>query len=312
MIGIYYHFRNFESTNKNHAKTTITKTTAYKRRSFSPMSDTCYTDNSSSRGVSVESTRTTNTLNSSTNDFNYNKNNILYKNNVIRSSSSSLMRKRTRQSSPSPSYRTSKSTNNSNNNNKYNYKYTQNTNVIHNISRNKECDIVKDISKVHISGNISLPTDITTQRETNSGPHNYDPSTSVICSLPSEDSPTHSLTTTANTTTITGHTLQTPPSSTSTIYTDTSPTPHMSPTPPLPHTPHTTRRYEDLPLEFWERSEGCKTAKIDHMDKLDDFSGSREWLVLATTLWEADTVLERNMFPCKYNVYVRCVYISYV
>ena len=271
------------------------------------MSDTGHTDNSSSRGVSVESSSTTNTLNSSIYDLNYNKNNILYKNNVIRSSSSSLMRKTTRQSSPSPSHRARKDTSNSNNNHYYINKYTQNTNFIHNIGRNKEYNLDKDISRGHNSGNSTLPTDITnsitTPGETSSGPHNYDSSANVIFSLPStpvEESPTHSLTTTtASTTTTAGHTLQTPPSSTSTMYTDTSPTPH----PPLSPT---ARKYEDLPLEFWDRSEGCKMAKIDHMDRLDDFSGSREWLVLATTLWEADTVLERNMFPCKYQ-YSMCV-----
>ena len=316
MINIYYYFRNFESTNKNHIKGTDNRTTAYKRRSLSPMSDTGHTDNSSSRGVSVESSRTTNTLNSSIYDLNYNKNNVLYKNNVSRSSSSSPMRKRTRQSSPPPSHRARKDTNNSNNHHNYINKYTQNTNVIHNINRNKEYDLDKDISRGHNSGNSTLITTTnttTTQKGINSGPHNYDSSANVLFSLVSttvEDSPTHSLTTTtASATTTAGHTLQTPPSSTSTMYTDTSPTPHLSPTPPP--LPHIARRYEDLPLEFWERSEGCKTAKIDHMDRLDDFSGSREWLVLATTLWEADTVLERNMFPCKYICNVCISYIVF-
>eukprot|EP01041_Mallomonas_annulata_P008800 gene8800-18207_t len=57
------------------------------------------------------------------------------------------------------------------------------------------------------------------------------------------------------------------------------------------------RKYERLPLEYWERSEGCKEAKYDHMDRIDRLCASREKLVLETTLWYEDTVLEPNMFP---------------
>jgi len=57
------------------------------------------------------------------------------------------------------------------------------------------------------------------------------------------------------------------------------------------------REYETLPLEYWERSKECKEAKWDHMERLDNLCESRERLVLLTTLWDADTVLETNMFP---------------
>lgn len=60
-----------------------------------------------------------------------------------------------------------------------------------------------------------------------------------------------------------------------------------------------TQSYVDLPLEWWERSEGCKEAKLDHMDRVDNLCSSREELVLLTTLWRDDIVLEPNMFPCK-------------
>jgi len=59
----------------------------------------------------------------------------------------------------------------------------------------------------------------------------------------------------------------------------------------------TSSRYERLPLEYWERSDDCKEAKWAHMDRLDRLGASRERLVLLTTLWEEDTVLEPNMFP---------------
>jgi hypothetical protein len=61
------------------------------------------------------------------------------------------------------------------------------------------------------------------------------------------------------------------------------------------------RRYghADLPLEWWERSEDCKDAKAAHTQRIDHMCDSREGLVLKTTLWEDDTVLEPNMFPCK-------------
>lgn len=56
-------------------------------------------------------------------------------------------------------------------------------------------------------------------------------------------------------------------------------------------------KYERLPLEYWERSDACKEAKFDHLDRLDRLWPNREDLVLLTTLAEDDTVLERNMFP---------------
>lgn len=57
--------------------------------------------------------------------------------------------------------------------------------------------------------------------------------------------------------------------------------------------------YSPLPLEWWERSEGCKEAKLAHVDKIDWLCCNREFLVLQTTLLEQDTALEPNMFPCK-------------
>jgi len=57
------------------------------------------------------------------------------------------------------------------------------------------------------------------------------------------------------------------------------------------------RRFVDLPLEFWERSDECKLAKLAHMDRVDSLCDSRERLVRLTTLAHADTVLEPNMFP---------------
>lgn len=61
----------------------------------------------------------------------------------------------------------------------------------------------------------------------------------------------------------------------------------------------TERKFTDLPLEWWERSERCKEAKSKHVAKIDWLCESREQLVLLTTLWKQDTVLEPNMFPCK-------------
>ena len=58
------------------------------------------------------------------------------------------------------------------------------------------------------------------------------------------------------------------------------------------------RVHSDLPLEWWEREEGCREAKLDHMDIVDRVFDSRARLVYLTTLWHADTVLEPNMFPC--------------
>jgi len=56
-------------------------------------------------------------------------------------------------------------------------------------------------------------------------------------------------------------------------------------------------QFSDLPLEWWERSDECKAAKAAHTERVDSMEGSREDLVMATTLLEADTVLEPNMFP---------------
>lgn len=64
--------------------------------------------------------------------------------------------------------------------------------------------------------------------------------------------------------------------------------------------PSPRRVHSDLPLEWWERSEPCKDAKAAHTARIDHMCGSREDLVLQTTLWREDTVLEPNMFPCKY------------
>lgn len=58
--------------------------------------------------------------------------------------------------------------------------------------------------------------------------------------------------------------------------------------------------FELIPIEYFERSEACKAAKLDHLDRLDAFCDSREDLVLHTTLWKRDIAIERNMFPCKY------------
>lgn len=63
------------------------------------------------------------------------------------------------------------------------------------------------------------------------------------------------------------------------------------------------RRYDVLPMEYFDRSEDCKEAKLDHMDRIDHFCDSREYLVLNTTLWQRSTALELNMFPCKYCHY---------
>jgi len=57
------------------------------------------------------------------------------------------------------------------------------------------------------------------------------------------------------------------------------------------------RRYVDLPLEFWERSDDCLNAKRAHLERIDSLCDSRETLVRLTTLANADTVLEKNMFP---------------
>lgn len=53
-----------------------------------------------------------------------------------------------------------------------------------------------------------------------------------------------------------------------------------------------------LPMAYWERSPGCREAKLDHMEKMDHFCGDeREYLILQTTLWKRFYTLERNMFP---------------
>ena len=59
------------------------------------------------------------------------------------------------------------------------------------------------------------------------------------------------------------------------------------------------RFHTDLPLEWWDRAEDCKEAKARHTARIDHICESREQLVLKTTLWKEDTVLEPNMFPCK-------------
>lgn len=58
------------------------------------------------------------------------------------------------------------------------------------------------------------------------------------------------------------------------------------------------RKYEDLPLEWWDRNDGCKKAKSEHLAKIDSLC-DRERLVRLTTLWNRHTTLEPNMFPCK-------------
>jgi len=57
------------------------------------------------------------------------------------------------------------------------------------------------------------------------------------------------------------------------------------------------RFHTDLPLEWWDRAEDCKEAKARHTARIDHICESREQLVLKTTLWKEDTVLEPNMFP---------------
>jgi hypothetical protein len=58
-------------------------------------------------------------------------------------------------------------------------------------------------------------------------------------------------------------------------------------------------KFSFLPIEFWDRSEECREAKSEHLSRIDKFCSSREYLVLNTTLWKNDIVLEPNMFPCK-------------
>lgn len=53
-----------------------------------------------------------------------------------------------------------------------------------------------------------------------------------------------------------------------------------------------------LPLEWWEREEDCQIAKKRHTERIDDMCGNdREGLILKTTLYSKNTVLEPNMFP---------------
>lgn len=63
-----------------------------------------------------------------------------------------------------------------------------------------------------------------------------------------------------------------------------------------PRNPH----FSDLPLEWWERHDKCKEAKEKHTSRIDHICSSREDLVLQTTLWGEETVLESNMFPCEF------------
>jgi hypothetical protein len=55
--------------------------------------------------------------------------------------------------------------------------------------------------------------------------------------------------------------------------------------------------FSDLPLEWWDRTEDCKDAKVKHTDRIDNICESREDLVMQTTLWNRNTALEPNMFP---------------
>lgn len=55
--------------------------------------------------------------------------------------------------------------------------------------------------------------------------------------------------------------------------------------------------YGVLPIRYWSRSDDCKDAKADHMDRIDQLWGSREDLVLQTTLYDKDFAIEPNMFP---------------
>jgi vacuolar-type H+-ATPase subunit C/Vma6 len=62
---------------------------------------------------------------------------------------------------------------------------------------------------------------------------------------------------------------------------------------------YSTPKFELIPIEYFERSEECKTAKLDHMDRIDALCSSREDLVMLTTLWNRNVAMEKNMFPCK-------------
>jgi len=65
----------------------------------------------------------------------------------------------------------------------------------------------------------------------------------------------------------------------------------------ISHRPSRNPRFSDLPLEWWERHEKCKDAKEKHTSRIDHICSSREDLVLQTTLWGEETVLEPNLFP---------------
>lgn len=57
-------------------------------------------------------------------------------------------------------------------------------------------------------------------------------------------------------------------------------------------------KFSLLPIEWWDRAEDCKDAKLAHVDRVDALCDySREQLVLDTTLWKTDPALEPNMFP---------------
>jgi hypothetical protein len=59
-----------------------------------------------------------------------------------------------------------------------------------------------------------------------------------------------------------------------------------------------TTSFELLPMAYWERSPGCREAKLDHMERMDHFcDDDREYLILQTSLWERNITLETNMFP---------------
>jgi len=102
------------------------------------------------------------------------------------------------------------------------------------------------------------------------------------------------------------HTVHTSsyPSYTSSTYTvrTAHSTKTLPTTKPVNFRYHRSGHYCDLPLEWWERTEHCKEAKLRHTDRIDHMCGSRESLVLKTTLWKDDIVLEPNMFPCKCSV----------
>lgn len=55
--------------------------------------------------------------------------------------------------------------------------------------------------------------------------------------------------------------------------------------------------YEYIPIEYWDRSDECKEAKLTHMDRLDLFCEDRVYTILSTILWDRDINLEPNMFP---------------